>query len=127
MKVVKNALFSKVYEVDCFQKEFLNATKETTAEAPPYPRYQKWLIGALEVLQELGRKALQLEKYEHLEMDGWDICSIRYPKSKLNLRVLYIYTEDDDILLLAVFKEKSKNDYTRNIRLAIQRLKILEG
>lgn len=127
MKVLKNGLFSKVYEVDCFQKEFLSVTKEKKIKEPPYPRYQKWLIGALEVLEEQGRKALQLEKYEQLEVEGQGICSIRYPKSELNLRVLYVYLEDDDILLLAVFKEKSKSDYIRNIRLAAQRLKLIGG
>lgn len=120
-------MFSKVYEVDCFQKEFKNVTKEKIVESPPYPRYQKWLIGALAILEESGRKALVLEKFEQLENVTPDLFSIRYPKSKLNIRVIYVYLEDDDILLLDVFRETSKSDYARHIKLAKNRLKALEG
>lgn len=70
-------MFSKIYEVDCFQNEFKEMTKERLAITPPYPRYQKWLIAS-------------------------------------------------QIILLAAFKEKNKSDYYRNIRVAQNRLKLLE-
>lgn len=82
LEILKNGMFSKVYEMDCFQKEFKNIKP--------------------------------------------NLYSIRYPKSKLNPRVLYIYLDEGEVLLLAAFKEKSKSDYARNIKLALNRLKILE-
>lgn len=125
MEIIKNALFSKVYEVKCFQDEFLNMTKEENAGVPPYPRYQKWLIKSLQTLDELGKKALNLRDFEQLEKKEPKICSIRYPNSVLNPRVLFVYLEEDKILLLAAFKEKSKSDYTRNISRAKKRFKVL--
>lgn len=126
MEILKNGMFSKVYEVDCFQKEFKDMTKEKISLASPFPRYQKWLIASLTVLEEMGIDALKLENCELLKNIKPNLYSIRYPKSKLNPRVLYIYLDEGEVLLLAVFKEKSKGDYARNIKLALNRLKILE-
>lgn len=118
MQIVKNNLFSNIYEVDCFKKEFIKMTKEKWSVSPPFPRYQKWLIRRLEVLDKQGINALQLEGFEKLEDDKCEIYAIRYPHSKLNARVIYIYCDGGLILLLAAFKEKSSGDYKRGIHLA---------
>lgn len=125
MKLLRNALFPNVYEVDCFQKEFLKMTEEQPSAQPPYPRYQKWLIQKLEVLSKYGKEAVKLEGFEKLNSSTYDLYSIRYPRSKQNPRVIYIYCEDDKILLLTAFKEKSSSDYTRAMKRAINRLKVL--
>ncbi|HHU72180.1 MAG TPA: hypothetical protein GXZ21_09130 [Clostridiales bacterium] len=127
MDIVKNSMFSKIYEVDCFQKEFKKMTKEKLAIKPPYPRYQKWLIASLTILEEYGKDAINLENFEQLESVKPSIYSIRYPKSKLNPRVLYVYLENGDILLLTAFKEERKSDYTRNIKMVKKRLKALDA
>lgn len=127
MNIVRNAMFSKVYEVDCFQKEFHSMTKEKFSFTPPFPRYQKWLIRSLEILEEYGEEAIRLQNFEQLENVTPKLFSIRYSNSKLNPRVLYIYLEEGKILLLAAFKEKSKKDYTRNVKLALNRLRILDS
>ncbi len=126
MDIVKNNIFSQIYEVDCFQKEFLEMSDEKYALTPPYPRYQKWLIGKLCVLEELREEAVRLRDFEVLEGTSPKLYSIRYPKSKQNLRVIYTYLEDGEILLLTAFKEKSSSDYDRHIRLAKRRIKALE-
>lgn len=126
MDIVQNDMFSNVYEVDCFRKEFLSMTKEKFSVTPPFPRYQKWLIVSLEKLEEYGEEAIKLNNFEQLTNINPKLYSIRYPKSKLNPRVLYIYLDEGGILLLAAFKEKSKKDYTRNIELAQKRLKMLD-
>lgn len=126
MEIVKNAMFSKVYEVDCFKKEFKEMTKEKFSISPPFQRYQKWLIGSLTILEEQGLEVLKLKNFEQLENVKPNIYSIRYPNSKINPRVLYVYLKEGEILLLAAFKEKNKSDYNRNIKMAQQRLKLLE-
>ena len=50
MDIVKNNMCSQISEVDCFQKEFKEMSDEKFVFEPPYPRYQKWLIGKLRVL-----------------------------------------------------------------------------
>ena len=120
-------MFSKIYEVECFQKEFNKMTKEKLAIKPPYPRYQKWLISSLTILEEHGKNAINLENFEQLENVKPNIYSIRYPKSKLNPRVLYVYLDEGNILLLTAFKEERKSDYTRNVKMVKKRLKSLDG
>lgn len=127
MDIVQNLMFSSVYEVDCFQKEFRSMTNEKLSFNPPFPRYQKWLVRSLAVLEEYGVEAVRLQNFEQLENVTPKLFSIRYPKSKLNPRVLYTYLEDGEILLLAAFKEKSKKDYDRNVKLALSRLKMLNS
>lgn len=102
-------------------------TKEKLSIDPPFPRYQKWLIGSLKVLEEYGEEAVRLKNFEQLENVTPKLFSIRYPNSVLNPRVLYTYLEDGEILLLAAFKEKSKKDYNRNIKLALNRLRVLDS
>lgn len=125
MEIVKNQLFRNVYEADCFSKEFREMTKEKTVLNPPYPRYQKWLLRSLTILEELGREALKLSGFEQLKDTEPELCSIRYPHSPLNPRVLFMYLGEGNILLLTAFKEKNKSDYARNIVVAQSRAEIL--
>jgi phage-related protein len=46
-------------------------------------------------------------------------------KKEKNLRVIYAISEDEDIILLTVFCEKSSNDYERYIKVAKKRWKFL--
>lgn len=126
MKIVKNTMFSHIYEVDCFQKEFVEMFHEKFVLKPPYPRYQKWLIRKLNVLEELQEGALKLRDFECLEGTTPKLYSMRYPKSKLNSRVIYTYLDEGEILLLTAFKEKSSRDYNRHIKLAQRRISALE-
>lgn len=126
MEILKNSMFSQIYEVDCFQKEFVEMTKERLAVQPPFPRYQKWLIGKLYVLDELKEDAIKLRDFEYLEGTMPKLYAIRYPKSKLNPRVIYACLDEGEILLLTVFKEKNSSDYNRHIKLAQRRMKELQ-
>lgn len=120
-------MFSKVYEVDCFQKEFHDMANEKLVLTPPFPRYQHWLIKSLTILEEYGSSAIKFKNFEKLEDIEPKLYSIRYPKSKLNPRVLFYCINNDEILLLVAFKEKSKSDYVKNTKLAISRLKNLNN
>lgn len=126
MQLVRNRIFPKVYEVDSFQKEFMSIIDEKFVWSPPFPRYQRWLIGSLRILESLGKEAIKYKNFEQLDNTNPKLYSIRYPKSKLNPRVLFVYWEPDKIILLAAFKEKRKSDYARNIKLAKERIKQLE-
>lgn len=59
------------------------------------------------------------------KLTGFDkLYSIRHPESRKNVRVLYTI-EDDTIILLTAFLEKSAGDYQRAIETAQKRLKWL--
>lgn len=126
MEIRKIKSFSKIYEVDVFQKEFLQAVGEHPANREPFPRYQKWLIAKLRVLEERGASAISLRDFECVTKGKEPkIYSIRYPRSQKNPRVLYVFIEGDLILLLGAFLEKDRSDYSKNIEKAEKRLKIL--
>ena len=131
MNLVRTGDFQNIFEVDSFKKEFLDVIDEPEAKDPPFPRYQKWLIQRLEVLEEYGQKVVQLEQFEDLKQSQivkgieYKIFSIRYPKSKLNPRVLFTFADGRVVILLCAFKEKSKSDYSRHISLAKNRIRQL--
>lgn len=121
---MKNERFKHIYEVDVFQKEFKKITGETKNDQ----RYHKWLYRQLKRLEDLGMKALMLDGFEPLSNTDPRLYSIRYNKSPLNPRVIYIYANGNEIYLLAAFKESSKksnSDYNRAIEIAHERLKYL--
>jgi len=73
----------------------------------------------LAMLDKLGRKALETKNFEILSDTKEKICSIRFPKRINNQRVLYYYYDENEaIILLTVFKEKSSKDYKTNIKKA---------
>lgn len=124
MDRVKNERFKNIYEVDVFNKEFKKITGETKNDQ----RYHKWLYRQLKILEDLGMKALMLDSFEPLSNTDPKLYSIRYNKSPLNPRVIYIYANGDEIYLLAAFKESSKksnSDYNKAIEIAHERLKYL--
>lgn len=89
----------------------------------------KWLIVKLSILEKYGMKALQLEGFESLSGTDPKLYSIRYPHSKLNPRVIYVYANGTDIILLSAFKEGSKkgnSEYESAIKLTYDRLKYLK-
>ncbi|MFI3169365.1 MAG: type II toxin-antitoxin system RelE/ParE family toxin [Faecalibacterium sp.] len=124
MNIVKTKGFENIYEVDYFRKEFKAITDEKWKLSEPFPRYQKWLIGRLAVLDKNPQEALHSNHFEKLNADP-TIYAIRYPKSKLNPRVLYVCVEDKNIILLTAFKEKSSSDYANAISVAQSRWKLL--
>lgn len=125
MDIVKLDSFSHIYTVDCFEKEFKKATKETITSNPPYPKFQKILIGKLEVLDREGKDAIIYKAFEKLSQSDPPLYSIRFLKNEKNLRVLYTFADNDNIILLTVFQEKSSSDYERNQKLAQKRWKEL--
>lgn len=120
LELVKVEGFEHIYQIDQFEKEF------TDIADGDITRYKKWLIRSLETLESMGMAALKLENFEVVSKDNPKIYSIRYPHSKLNPRVLYIYVDRDGVCLLTAFKESSKNrssDYKHAISRARARLK----
>lgn len=100
-----------IYLVEGFEEEFDKITNNEE-------RYKIWLTKSLAQLDVLGKEALKLPGFEKLKKISPNIYSIRYPKSIINPRVLYIYFEGKKVILLKTFKEKKKSDYTKNIKIA---------
>lgn len=114
MELLRMPGHDKVYYFDCFPKEFKEATNGED-------RYRQWLARSLYILESKGKGAIILNQFEMLSTGSVQLYSIRYPKSKLNPRVIYFYLEDDNIILVTAFKEKSNSDYKRGIRRAEER------
>ena len=128
MNVYKLDKFEHIYAVDCFEKEFSKMTSERLVDEPPYPRFQKWLISKLNVLDKMGKNAIALEGFEDLGSYDPKLFSIRFPHSKLNPRVIYACFMDPEIILLTAFKEENaKGDYLKAMRKASKRYKTLDS
>ena len=128
MNVYKLDKFEHIYAVDCFEKEFSKMTSERLVDEPPYPRFQKWLISKLNVLDKMGKNAIALEGFEDLGLYDPKLFSIRFPHSKLNPRVIYACFMDTEIILLTAFKEENaKGDYLKAMRKASKRYKTLDS
>lgn len=79
----------------------------------------------LAVLEQEKERAIDLQQFEKLS--GVErLYSIRHPESRKNVRVIYTI-EEDAIILLTAFLEKSSGDYQRAINTAQKRLKWLDN
>lgn len=114
-----------IFAVSNLKKEFQSAVNEQWKTKPPWKRYQKKLIADLVVLSQEKERAVDLANFEKLR-DTDRLYSIRHPKSKKNIRVIYTVYEGAIILLVA-FLEKNDGDYKRAINVAERRLKLLES
>ncbi|MBR6408428.1 MAG: hypothetical protein IKS19_07620 [Clostridia bacterium] len=124
MELLKVSGFEHIHQVDDFKKLFEQATSEKDADG----RYHRWLRQKLFILDNLGMEALKLEGFEPLSDTDPKLFSIRYPHSRVNPRIIYIYADKSEIYLLYAFKESSKtanSDYRAAIKTASNRLKYL--
>lgn len=125
MDILKVDGFNNIYQVDCFQTEFLKTVKERPKKQGIKSRYQDWLVRSLAILDELGFNALSLPAFEKLN-DTDRIYSIRYTKSIKNPRVLFVFFDGRNIILLTSFLEKSKADYDKALEVAKNRLRLIK-
>ena len=114
-----------IFAVSNLKKEFQSAVNEQWKTKPPWKRYQKKLIANLVVLSQEKERAVDLANFEKLR-DTDRLYSIRHPKSKKNIRVIYT-VDEGAIILLVAFLEKNDGDYKRAINVAERRLKLLES
>lgn len=114
-----------IYTLDVVQKEFRKAVDEPWKEIPPWKRYQKKLLQDLAVLDEHKESAIEFSQYERLSTEE-KLYSIRHPETPKNVRVIYTITEGV-VILLHAFLEKNDGDYQKAIRVAKNRLRVLES
>lgn len=114
-----------IFAVSNLKKEFQSAVNEQWKTKPPWKRYQKKLIADLVVLSQEKERSVDLANFEKLR-DTDRLYSIRHPKSKKNIRVIYT-VDEGAIILLVAFLEKNDGDYKRAINVAERRLKLLES
>lgn len=124
MDLQKLTIFNRIYQVDCFQKEFSETVNEIWKSKKPYERYQKKLLQDLSVLDDQGEKAINLPQFERLSQTKYRMYSIRHPETKKNVRVIYVI-EDGVVVLLTTFLEKNDSDYSNGIKRANKRYKAL--
>lgn len=114
-----------IYTLDVVQKEFRKAVDEPWKEIPPWKRYQKKLLQDFAVLDEHKESAIEFSQYERLSTEE-KLYSIRHPETPKNVRVIYTITEGV-VILLHAFLEKNDGDYQKAIRVAKNRLRVLES
>ena len=120
VKIDTNGL-KDIYSLDCFEKEFRKVAGENWKSDPPFLRYQKKLLMDLAVLDDQKENAIKLPEFERLT-DEVGLFSIRHPHSNLNMRVIYTI-EEGVVILITVFLEKEKSDYTKAIKRSRKRRK----
>lgn len=122
MEILHTEGYEAVYEIDSFKSDFNRMFKKDSGNRK---RYLNWLDRRLHLLEELGRYAVETEGFEWLE--GSDVlCCMRYPHSKRNPRIVYVYADGENIILLTAFMEKASQDYKAAIKRserAVERLK----
>lgn len=114
-----------IYALSVVRKEFIKAANEQWKEEEPWQRYQKKLLQDLAVLEVEKERAVDLPQYEKLSGEE-KLYSIRHPKTKKNIRVIYTIVQGK-IILLTSFLEKNDGDYQNAIKVAKRRLKKLES
>ncbi len=115
--------FDNIYDSEQFEKDFEKIVKGNRE------RYHNWLRSKLKMLDKMGMKVLELDAFEPLSNTDPKLYSIRYNKSPVNPRVIYIYAKDNKIYLLTAFKEGSKknsSDYREAIKVAQDRRKYID-
>ena len=115
-----------IYALSVVRKEFIKAVNEKWKTNPPWQRYQKKLMQDLAVLDIEKERAIDFPQYEKLR-DEDNLYSIRHPKTKKNVRVLYTIADGSIVILLVAFLEKNDGDYDNAISVAKRRLKWLQS
>ena len=92
-----------------------------------FPSYRKKILNRLQILakalEERGKNVLVEPYFEKLQ-ESDVLYSLRLTGKKPNIRILFVFSEDTQIVLFVhVFYEKEKSDYRRAINLAEKRAK----
>jgi len=77
----------------------------------------------LKILERFGKKAIVEPQFELLKGSSKKIHSLRLIKGTPNLRVLFCFLNNNEVILLAIFYEKGKNDYRSAIKIAEERFR----
>ena len=113
MRLVKMEDFNNIYYVDSFPDDLDALFGKNKGQKKVY---MKWLYQRLETLDAEGRSALQYEQFEQLNCEAPALYSIRHPQSKINERYIYVYFEQNNVILLTALKEKNRIDYEKAIK-----------
>ncbi len=85
----------------------------------------EYMLAQFQILEWADRR-LDKKPFEHLRNCNADLYRLRSPSNSKNVRILYYYREDETIVLLCAFEERSNVDYQNNIKFAISRIKEIE-
>lgn len=119
MDIIKSKDFNKIYECVAFSGELQKLFKK---HPHAYKEYAAFLFAALKMLDTAEDPPIY-GKFEKLKCKT-PLYSLRYKREK-NVRVLYFWCEEGQVILLTAFEEKEKSDYTEAIRRSEKRLKSL--
>jgi hypothetical protein len=110
LKIQKVVGFNRIYQAECFPEEVDSIFGKSAGEKR---RYLRWLYTWLSILDNYGMEALTLEQFEYLRntVDP-HLYAIRHPRSQINERYIFVYTDDESAILLMAFKPKLPDFYS---------------
>ena len=109
MKIEKVDGFRRIYQAEVFPDEVEAMFKKNKGQRK---RYLFWLYTLLTILDYEGKNALTRQQFEHLsDTSNPNLYAIRHPQSQINERYIYVYIDDEAVIMLTAFKEKNKKDY----------------
>jgi len=116
MKIEKISGFHRIYQAKSFPNDVEDLFGKNKGERK---RYLLWLYTWLTVLDQQGQNALTLQQFEHLQdTKNPHLYALRHPHSQINERYIYVYVDNEAVILLTAFKEKDTNDYKAAISCA---------
>lgn len=133
MELKKVERYARIFQVDCFRKEFLKLidlklsdNPERNARLVRANEYIVWYENRIDLLDRHGRSCVRKPRFEPLEeRDGYFLFSIRNTQSEKNVRIIFIFDDDDNVILLCPFIEHGRADYEKAKEIATGRAKLL--
>jgi hypothetical protein len=113
VRIQKVEGYRRIYQAECFQNEFTDIFGKDKSELE---KCKDWLTTWLAILDGQGTGAIRSRQFEQLKgTDAPRLYAIRHAHSKNNERYLYVYAgileDNESVVLLTAFKEKSATDY----------------
>ena len=113
MRIEKISGFQRIYQAESFPNDFKDMFKKSKGQRK---RYLLWLYTWLTILDDQGLDALTLQQVEYLKnTDNPRLYVLRHPHSQINERYIFVYIDNEAVVLLTAFKEKVADDYAMAI------------
>ena len=113
MRIEKIGGFQRIYQTNSFINDINDMFKKNKKQRK---QYLLWLYAWLTILDDMGITALTLQQFEYLKnTNNPRLYALRHPHSKINERYIFVYVENETVILLTAFKEKDADDYKNAI------------
>lgn len=112
-----------------YHESILDEIMELVVKKGRTKKFYAMLEKSIRMIEELGEGVIKLNSFEKLQ-NITNMYSMKFKSNDMNLRILYKYDDEYDVLLLCAFEEKSdsgKDSYRKHIPIASKRMLEMEG